>query len=145
MTSHTRLWGAGGTDMGGRGDGGCGCRTHLSSLTYYRPVSHTLCCHCSQQLRGNIPPASSPGLLAQPGTPPPLHPMFSSNCTTHLALTYATWLSFGSLFTLYALFFNKTDHLAGKDNVLSPAFPAVLSTVPWKEGIQQAFAVGLVF
>lgn len=129
MTSHTRLWGAGGTDMGGRGDGGCGCRARLSRLLYYRPLSHALCCHYSQQLTGNMPPASLPGFLTQPGTSPRLHPTSSSNYTTHLALTYATWLCFGSFFTLYALFFNKTDHLVGKDNVLSPVFLAVLSIV----------------
>lgn len=30
--------------------------------------------------------------------------------------------------TFCALNFNKTDHLVGKDNVLSPVFLAVLST-----------------
>lgn len=94
----------------------------------------TACCHYFQQRTGNMPPASSPGFLTQPGTPPRLHPTSSSNCTTHLPLTYATWLCFGSFFTLYALFFNKTDHLVGKDNVLSPVFLAVFSIVPNQTG-----------
>ena len=48
-------------------------------------------------------------------------------------------------FTFYALNFNKTDHLVGKDNVLSPVFLSVLSTLPSKQSPEQAFAVGLIF
>ena len=47
--------------------------------------------------------------------------------------------------TLCALNFNKTDHLVGKDSVLSPVFLAVLSTLPSKESTEQAFAVGFIF
>lgn len=129
--------------MGGRGENdwlGAHLQPHLLG-----PSLTTHCNHC-QQKYGHIPLMFVPRLHTQPGTPAPSHPVSSSTLHSSLSSYLCHMATFWFPFNLLCLKFQQTDHLVGKDNVLSPVFLSpVLSTLPSKQSPEQAFAVGLIF